>query len=225
MNRLIPLFALALAGLQGCALETSISSGPSGGTAPASSVGIHPGGILTSSYHGTLTPKPGDELAMFAMGCFWGSEATYRKVKGVTATAVGFSGGTTVNPTYDQVCTGSTHHAESVLVEFDPKKVTYSQLLEVFWASHDPTTVDQQGPDYGEQYRSAIYYFSPEQKTLAEQTLAKEQKTTEGKIVTQIKAAGPFYAAELYHQQYAAKTGHDACPPPRRKVHGVGMGG
>lgn len=203
----------------GCSAMPITSSGPLKPTG----VGTHPGGVLTSAFHGTLVPKKGDQLAMFAMGCFWGSEGTYRKVKGVVATAVGYSGGTTPNPTYEMVCTGTTHHAETVLVEFNPKVVTYRQLLEVFWASHDPTTLNQQGPDIGEQYRSAIFYLSPDQKAAAEATAKAEQKSLHSKLSTRIVAASTFYPAEDYHQQYAEKVGHSTCPPPRRPVRGVGM--
>ena len=223
MRRILPLIAATFAGvLAGCVPATAE---PSGGMVLASTVGAHPGGVLTSEYKGKLVPQKGDELAMFALGCFWGSEYTFRRVPGVVATAVGFSGGTTTNPSYEQVCNGDTRHAETVLVEYDPKKITYRQLLEVFWASHDPTTLNQQGPDFGDQYRSAIFAFTPGQKALAEETRNAEQKITRGKIVTQIQMAGPFYPAELYHQQYVVKTGHNSCPPPRRAIKGVKLGG
>lgn len=220
------IFLVSALALQGCHMLASLST-VQADEMPASSrqVGTHPGGIGTPAYHGTLVPKAGHELALFAMGCFWGSEGTYRKVHGVTATAVGFSGGTTANPSYEQVCTGATHHAETVLVEYDPKQVTYGQLLEVFWASHDPSEFNRQGPDIGEQYRSVIFFRSPQQKLLAQQTLAREQKTMDQKIVTQIIPAGPFYLAEDYHQQYDEKTGRNTCPPPRRAVNGVKMRG
>jgi peptide-methionine (S)-S-oxide reductase len=151
--------------------------------------------------------------ATFAAGCFWGVEETFRKVKGVTATAVGYSGGTMANPTYEDVCTDRTGHAEAVQVEFDPAQVSYEELLKVFWENHDPTTVNRQGPDIGRQYRSAIYYHTPEQKAAAERF--KEQLQKSGKyrrpIVTEITPAGPFYRAEEYHQQYLVKRGLGQC--------------
>jgi peptide-methionine (S)-S-oxide reductase len=217
---------VALTGLfavTGCAEAKAFDGDPA--LKPIAGVGTHPGGIGTPNYRGMFVPKGHDQIAMFAMGCFWGSEATFRKVKGVVATAVGFSGGITPNPSYELVCTGRTHHAETVAVEFDPSVVTYAQLLEVFWASHDPTTLNQQGPDVGEQYRSEIFYFTPEQRDLAITTGRKEQALIGEKIVTKVAPAGAFYLAEGYHQQYDEKTGRDTCPPARRQVRGVKMGG
>jgi peptide-methionine (S)-S-oxide reductase len=154
-----------------------------------------------------------NSLATFAAGCFWGVEEAFRKVKEVTATAVGYSGGTMPNPTYEDVCTDRTGHAEVVQVEFDPAQVSYEELLKVFWENHDPTTRNRQGPDVGSQYRSAIYYHTPEQKAAAE--AFKEQLHKSGKyrrpIVTEITPAGPFYRAEEYHQQYLAKRGLGKC--------------
>jgi peptide-methionine (S)-S-oxide reductase len=149
------------------------------------------------------------ETATFAMGCFWGSEATFKKVPGVVSARVGYAGGRVANPTYEEVCTETTGHAESVEVVFDPSKVTYQQLLNVFFENHDPTTVDQQGPDFGAQYRSVIFYHSPEQKKLAEAEKAKRDASGDyvGPIVTQIVPAGTFYSAEEYHQDYFAKMG------------------
>jgi peptide-methionine (S)-S-oxide reductase len=151
--------------------------------------------------------------ATFAAGCFWGVEETFHKVKGVTATAVGYSGGTTPNPTYEDVCTDRTGHAEAVQVEFDPAQVSYEELLKVFWENHDPTTRNRQGPDIGSQYRSAIYYHTPEQKAAAE--AFKDQLQKSGKyrrpIVTEITPAGPFYRAEEYHQRYLEKRGLGEC--------------
>jgi peptide-methionine (S)-S-oxide reductase len=151
--------------------------------------------------------------ATFAAGCFWGVEETFRKVKGVTATAVGYSGGTMANPTYEDVCTDRTGHAEVVQVEFDPAQVSYEELLRVFWENHDPTTVNRQGPDIGRQYRSAIFYHIPEQKAAAE--ASKEELQKSGKyrrpIVTEITPAGPFYRAEEYHQRYLEKRGQTHC--------------
>ena len=156
------------------------------------------------------------EKATFGAGCFWGVEAAFRKIEGVTSTAVGYSGGVTDNPTYPQVCTGDTGHAEVVEVTFDPAIVTYENLLDVFWACHNPTTLDRQGPDIGTQYRSAIFYHSPEQESDA--TASKEALDQEGRfsapIVTEITAASTFYPAEDYHQQYLEKRGLASCHKP-----------
>jgi peptide-methionine (S)-S-oxide reductase len=145
--------------------------------------------------------------ATFAAGCFWGVETAFRKVKGVTDVTVGYTGGTKDTPTYDDVCTGKTGHAESVEVTYDPEQVTYKQLLEKFWSLHDPTQGNQQGPDVGSQYRSAIFYHSEEQKQQAEQSKQQEQKNHSKPITTQIIKATTFYNAEEYHQQYEKKRG------------------
>ena len=196
----------------GCSGMSPVSG--SGGTKPTG-VGIHPGGVLTSDYRGTLVPKKGDQLAMFALGCFWGSETTYRRVKGVVATAVGYSGGTTPNPTYEEVCSGRTGHSEVVLVVFDPKVVSYDQLLKVFWESHDPTQGMRQGNDAGTQYRSAIYTSESGQQDAAERSRKSFQDVLSkggfGEITTEIAPAGPFYFAEGYHQQYLAKNPGGYC--------------
>jgi len=154
------------------------------------------------------------ETADFAAGCFWGSEATFRKVPGVVRTQVGYEGGTTLNPTYRQVCSHDTGHAEAVQVEFDPAKISYQKLLEIFFENHDPTTKDRQGPDVGTNYRSAIFYHSPEQKQLAEAEKEHRNKSGEyvGPIVTEIVPAATFYRAEEYHQEYFEKQHVDyAC--------------
>ena len=151
----------------------------------------------------------GMEKATFAAGCFWGVEASFRKVEGVTSTRVGYTGGTTENPTYSQVCSHRTGHAEAVEVTYDPAKVTYDQLLEVFWKIHDPTQLHRQGPDVGSQYRSAIFYHSDAQKAAA--VASKERLAQSGKykklIVTEIVPAATFWQAEEYHQQYLEKHG------------------
>jgi peptide-methionine (S)-S-oxide reductase len=151
--------------------------------------------------------------ATFAAGCFWGVEATFRRVSGVTATAVGYTGGTTVNPTYQDVCSGRTGHAEAVEVEYDPARVSYEQLLDVFWTNHDPTMRHRQGPDVGAQYRSALFFHSPEQQAAAQ--ASKEKLDASGRfhgpIVTEITPAGPFYRAEEYHQRYLEKHGQAHC--------------
>ncbi len=149
------------------------------------------------------------EKATFAAGCFWGVEAAFRRVKGVTSITVGYTGGSLQNPSYEDVCSGITGHAEAVQVEYDPSQVSYDDLLAVFWASHDPTTLNQQGPDIGEQYRSGIFFHNAEQKARAEASKEKLQKS--GRygipIVTEITPAPEFYRAEEYHQQYFEKRG------------------
>jgi peptide-methionine (S)-S-oxide reductase len=151
--------------------------------------------------------------AIFAAGCFWGVEAAFRQVPGVIDTAVGYTGGHSDNPTYREVCSDATGHAEAVYVQFDPEKVTYDQLLDVFWENHDPTTVNRQGPDVGSQYRSAIFYLTPEQKEIAEASKQRQQES--GKfsrpVVTEITPASTFWRAEEYHQRYAEKRGMVSC--------------
>ena len=154
------------------------------------------------------------EIATFAAGCFWGVEAAFRKAPGVKSTAVGYTGGTLPNPTYENVCSDRTGHAEAVRVEFDPDEVSYDRLLEIFWSEHDPTTRNRQGPDVGSQYRSAIFYHTPAQRDAAVASRDKEQ--TSGRhagrtIVTEIAPAPEFYRAEEYHQQYFEKRGVSSC--------------
>ena len=153
------------------------------------------------------------EKATFAAGCFWGVEATFRAVPGVTSTRVGYTGGSLSSPTYKQVCTDRTGHAEAVEVTYDPEKVSYEELLKLFWENHDPTTLNRQGPDVGTQYRSAIFYHSPEQEAAAR---ASKQRLEESHayrrpIVTQIVPAVEFWEAEDYHQQYLEKRGLAHC--------------
>ena len=153
------------------------------------------------------------ELATFGAGCFWGVEATFRNVKGVKDVTVGYLGGTMPNPTYKDVCTGRTGHAEVVQVVYDPAEVSYAKLLDVFWENHNPTTLNRQGPDVGTQYRSAVFYHSEEQKRIAEESKAK--LSASGKfsrpIVTEITPASDFYRAEEYHQRYLEKRGLASC--------------
>ena len=163
-------------------------------------------------------PKETTQVATFAAGCFWGVEYAFRKVPGVLKTTVGYTGGHTESPTYEQVCSHTTGHAEAVQVEFDPSKVSYEKLLENFWAMHDPTTLNRQGPDRGDQYRSAIFYHSPEQEQAAKALKGKLERSGKFKrpIVTEIAPEKEFYKAEDYHQQYFEKRGmKPQCHLPR----------
>lgn len=153
------------------------------------------------------------EKATFAAGCFWGVEATFRQLKGVLSTQVGYTGGDIASPTYKQVCADTTGHAEAVEVTFDPASISYDDLLKVFWENHDPTQVNRQGPDFGTQYRTAIFYHTPEQKRLAEQskrTLDESHRFSKP-IATNIVPATEFWRAEEYHQQYLEKRGLSTC--------------
>lgn len=145
--------------------------------------------------------------ATFGMGCFWCSEDVFMKVKGVKSTAVGYMGGRLDNPTYEQVCTDRTGHAEVVQVEYDPQTVSYDELLMTFFANHDPTTMNRQGPDVGAQYRSAVFYHSPEQEAGAKSMIERLQPRVSRKIVTEVTAASAFWKAEDYHQKYYVKCG------------------
>lgn len=153
------------------------------------------------------------EKATFGAGCFWGVEAVFRQTKGVKDAAAGYAGGTMENPTYEDVCSDETGHAEVVEVQFDPTEVSYEQLLDVFWRSHDPTTRNRQGPDVGSQYRSVVFYHSPKQKAAAEARKAELEKSGRFRrpIVTEIEPAPTFYRAEEYHQKYLAKHGRTHC--------------
>ena len=153
------------------------------------------------------------EKATFAAGCFWGVEALYRELLGVTATAVGYIGGKMENPTYRQVCSHTTGHAEAVEVTYDPTKVSYDDLLNVFWENHDPTQLNRQGPDVGDQYRSEIFYHNAEQEAVAQASLERLQASRRFRrpIVTQVTPAETFYMAEDYHQQYLEKRGMASC--------------
>ena len=156
------------------------------------------------------------EKATFGAGCFWGVEAAFRQIKGVADTAVGYAGGHLESPTYHDVCTDLTGHAEVVQVEYDPSQVSYEDLLKVFWENHDPTTLDRQGPDVGTQYRSVIFYHTPAQEAAARTSKERLEKSGRFRrtIVTEIQPAPPFWRAEEYHQQYLEKRGLAHCHIP-----------
>lgn len=153
------------------------------------------------------------EMATFGAGCFWGIEEIFRKIKGVVETKVGYMGGTQINPSYQQVCSDKTGHAEVVHITFNPGQISYNELLKVFWNSHDPTTLNRQGPDVGSQYRSVIFYHSPEQKEMALQSKRHfaNQLGEDKEVVTQVIPAEVFYPAEAYHQRYLEKIGGRRC--------------
>ncbi len=155
-------------------------------------------------------------IATFGAGCFWGVEAAFRRLPGVTSTAVGYAGGATESPTYEIVCSGKTGHAEVVQIEYDPEVIGYDQLLDAFWAEHDPTQLNRQGPDIGTQYRSAIYVQDAEQAEQAKASLARQEASGlhRGPIVTEITPASTFWIAEDYHQQYLEKRGLAQCLLP-----------
>lgn len=186
--------------------EQSASNEPNGSV----EVAVRPGNDGEAEGAG----EPGKyEKATFAAGCFWGVEASFRAVEGVVSTAVGYTGGRQANPTYRQVCTDTTGHAEAVEVVYDPNRVSFEDLLGVFWKVHDPTTLNRQGPDVGTQYRSAVFHHSPEQEALAKASMAKLEKAGVFKrpIVTRIVPAVEFYKAEEYHQRYLEKQGKTSC--------------
>jgi peptide-methionine (S)-S-oxide reductase len=213
---------LAFLALPACHGATTIAPGPETSASPASAasgapagharVGTDPGSVGRGT---PLAPRPGHELAAFAAGCFWGVEETFRQVPGVTATAVGYTGGHTDDPDYDAVCTHTTGHAETVLVEFDPKVVSYEVLLNVFFKNHDPTTMNRQGPDVGDQYRSAVFTLSPAQAKAAGAAKDREAAALGRPVATIISPLGRFWKAEDYHQQYDEKTGTRSCPTPK----------
>jgi peptide-methionine (S)-S-oxide reductase len=167
-------------------------------------------GNILDMFNGNMTRL---ETATFGAGCFWGVEETFRQLPGVKSTAVGYLGGTLENPTYEDVCTGRTGHAEVVQLTYDPDEVTYEKLLDVFWTSHNPTTKNRQGWDIGTQYRSAIFFHTPKQESIARQSKAAQQPhgLFRKEVVTEITPASVFYPAEEYHQQYLSKRGAAAC--------------
>jgi peptide-methionine (S)-S-oxide reductase len=199
------IIAAASLGLAGCGTSVeAAASGPDGSNLTKNGL-----------YKVKNAPKEvgKTEVASFAAGCFWGVEAEFRKEPGVIATAVGYTGGRMKNPSYEQVCSHTTGHAEAVQVEFDPTKTSYEKMLALFWDLHDPTQTDGQGVDLGDSYRSAIFYHSESQRQAAIASRDKLQASGEfkDKIVTQIAPAAPFYKAEGYHQQYVEKGGIAAC--------------
>jgi peptide-methionine (S)-S-oxide reductase len=159
-----------------------------------------------------------EERATFAAGCFWGVESEFRRIPGVTATQVGYTGGHTEDPSYYDVCSDTTGHAEAVEVTFDPEQVSYDRLLDLFWRSHDPTQGNRQGPDVGSQYRSAIFVHSPEQEEAAAASRARVQAQLPARVTTEILPAVTFYEAEDYHQQYFEKQGRTSCHAGLRSV-------
>jgi methionine-S-sulfoxide reductase len=165
-------------------------------------------------YTGTMAKAK----ALFAAGCFWGVQFYFDQVPGVTGTIVGYTGGHTKNPTYEEICTHTTGHAEAVEIEFNPAKITYDQLARHFFRMHDPTQLNRQGPDVGDNYRSAIFYFTDEQRKAAEKIRGEAQQKLDQPIVTEITPASPFYKAENYHQKYAERTGHGMCHIPYEPI-------
>jgi peptide-methionine (S)-S-oxide reductase len=159
-----------------------------------------------------------EKKAIFGAGCFWGVEAAIRQLEGVTRTRVGYSGGTTENPTYEDVCSHTTGHAEVVEVTYDPERISYEQLLDIFWAKHDPTQLNRQGWDIGDNYRSAIFFTDEEQHEAALKSKVGEQRNWGAPIVTQIEPAQTFYEAEDYHQQYLEKRGRSSCTPELKRA-------
>ncbi len=208
------LFAsVALLGIA-CQTKSTLGTSEAHAETPkrATNVGNDPGHVGNGT---PLSPRAGNQLAAFAAGCFWGVEDNFRQVPGVVATAVGYTGGHTDAPTYPLVCSHTTGHAEAVLVEFDPKRVSYETLLTVFFRNHDPTTKNRQGPDIGDQYRSAVFTLSPEQATHARTVKDREEARIKKAVVTEIVSLGRFWRAEEYHQQYDEKTGTHSCPLPQ----------
>jgi peptide-methionine (S)-S-oxide reductase len=152
------------------------------------------------------------EIATFAAGCFWGVEDAFTKVRGVKSTTVGYTGGNLTNPTYEDVCTDTTGHAEAIQLKYDPKEISYKELLELFWSLHNPTTINRQGPDIGTQYRSSIFFHTPEQEKIAKRVKQELNGSKfQNKIVTEIVPASIFYPAEEYHQKYYQKIGGGSC--------------
>jgi len=189
---------------------TAVADANASGGAAMTKVGTDPG----HAGDGTpLVPAPGHALAAFAEGCFWGSEDTFRHVPGVVATAVGYTGGHTDHPTYEDVCSHTTGHAEVVEVSYDDEAISYDDLLNVFWRKHDPTQLNRQGWDIGDNYRTVVFVHDEEQRAAAERSKENEQAGHKQPIVTTIEPAQVFYEAEDYHQQYLEKRGLASCTP------------
>lgn len=178
--------------------------------------------VVTKTIPATIPSAPAVETGIFAAGCFWGVELLYQRVPGVLETAVGYTDGHKKDPTYEEVCSGTTRHTEALQVKFDKNVVSYNELLTLFWDRIDPTTLNRQGNDRGTQYRSGIYYTTPEQKTIAEESLAAIQMKYDTPIVTEIKAATIFYKAEDYHQQYLEKGGQCSLKGDTSKIRCYG---
>ncbi len=218
---LVRLLVPGLLALAGCrSVGTSSEAKPDNGAsttgahaaAARRSVGNDPGKVGAGT---PLEARPGNELAAFAGGCFWGVEDNFRQVPGVIATAVGYTGGKTRSPTYETVSGHGTGHAEAVLVEYDPTKITYEQLVVVFFKNHDPTTMNRQGPDVGSNYRSAVFTLNDKQAETVTKVMAAEEKERKEKVVTSVSPLSQFWKAEEYHQQYDEKTGTHSCPLPK----------
>ncbi len=214
MRSLLAVPLLAALGCHGVTTQSVAVENTPENKAEPPHLGADPGHATRTG--GKLTPTGNDWLAAFAAGCFWGVEDAFRHVPGVVATAAGYSGGHTENPTYEDVCTHTTGHAETVLVEYDPSKVTYEKLLTAFWMIHDPTQVNRQGPDLGDNYRSVVFTFDDAQAAAARASKAEEQKKYSRPIATSIEPMRVFYKAEDYHQQYSERTGDHSCPIGRK---------
>lgn len=214
----ISVLGLLAAAVSGCGpAARALQSPDSSTTRPAQRAGAPSAPAVETTTRPAASEKSmKTETAMFGAGCFWGVEETFRQMPGVVSTAVGYSGGRTENPTYKDVCTDTTGHVEVVLVEFDPAKVTYEQVLEVFWKAHNPTQVNRQGPDIGAQYRSVVFCQTPEQEKVAAASKARLEASRKYSkpIATAIEPARKFYRAEEYHQQYLAKRGLSNCHVP-----------
>jgi peptide methionine sulfoxide reductase msrA/msrB len=197
-----------------CINSAAVKFIPKGQPIPPESLPVSAKTQATSNDPPSIAAASKTALATFGAGCFWGVELTFENVPGVINAKSGYSGGHQQNPTYKDVCSDESGHAEVVQVEYDPSKVSYEKLLEVFWDYHDPTQLNRQGPDVGTQYRSVVFYHSPEQKAAAEASLAALRTSGKHKkpIVTQIEPAQTFYAAEDYHQDYLRKRGYTSCP-------------
>jgi peptide-methionine (S)-S-oxide reductase len=210
MKALFPMGLTAMLACHGATTqETAMNDAPVT-THAVGVVGNDPGHATAQG--GALTPKAGDKLAAFAAGCFWGVEDAFRHVPGVVATAPGYAGGRTTNPTYEDVSSHTTGHAETVLVEYDPSKTTYDKLVTAFFAIHDPTQGNRQGPDVGDNYRSVIFTFDDAEATIARTAKDREQRQLSKPITTSIEPMHAFYMAEPFHQQYSERTGDHSCP-------------